>query len=349
MKRFTNPKNIHFLKDIVQDSHSFEKDSLYHHTFATFKSIENIFYLIYTNINNSIISYDLEKNQIINEIKQPHYSTITNLHYYFDKNKKKDLILSISSIDSNIKLWNTQNWSILLNLENVYKEGYIKSACFLKDENDLYIVASNFNYSYSFNIEPIKIYDIKGNIIKEIKESKDITFYVDSFYDNDLNKNYIITGNSGNTKAFDYEENKIYHIYYKKDNIYRIYHNILINKNENENEDIIYFIALSNDNYIRIWNFHSGEFLKAIFVQNDNILSYNMLFSICAWDKNYLFAGSSDESLKLIEINSGEIVKNINEFKCDIISMKKIIAPKYGKCLISQSWEDSKIKLWIFQ
>ena len=56
-----------------------------------------------------------------------------------------------------------------------------------------------------------------------------------------------------------------------------------------------------------------------------------MLFSICAWDKNYLFAGSSDESLKLIEINSGEIVKNINEFKCDIIYYEKNNSSKIWK------------------
>ena len=348
MKNISSPKNIHFQKDLAKDSCCYEKENLFHNTFIAFKSIENIFYLIYINKNNSIISYDIEKNQIINEIKNAHKSTITSIYYYFNKNEKRDLIISISMINSNIKLWNIINWSIVLDLKKIYEEGFLQSACFLETNNDIYIITSNFNYSYTFYIEPIKIYNLKGNKIKEINESKDITFYIDAFYDSNVNKNYIITGNTGNAKSYDYEENKIYHMYFKEDNIYRIYHNVLVNESHNDGQNVLYFIGLSNDNYIRMWNFHSGELLRSIFVKNDNLLSYNMIFSMCVWNENYFFVGSSDESLKLLKTDTGEIVKNLNDINCEIIALKKLVHPLYGECLISQSRQNSQIKLWTF-
>ena len=344
MNIFSNPKKIHFLKDLIKDSYLLESESnLFHNTFEIFKSRENILFLIYINKNNSIISYDLIKNQKISEIKKAHSSLITNLYYCFDKNNKIDLILSISFTDNTIKLWNMNDCSLLLNLTNINAEGLLKTACFLKIKEEIYIVSSNFNYNYSFNIEPIKIFNLEGQKIKEIKDSKDITFFIDTFYDDNTKKNYIFTGNSGNAKVYDYEENIIYKKFSEKDKIYRVYHDIVVNKNEN----IIQFIALSNDNYIRIWNFHSGDLLKSIYVKNDNILSYNMLFSICIWNKDYFFVSSSDESLKLIEIKTGEIVKNITSLNCEILTLKKFCFPKYGECLISHSSRNKQIKLWI--
>ena len=344
MNILSNPKKIHFLKDLTKDSNLLELDTnLFHNTFEVFKSKENILFLIYINQNNSIISYDLIRNQKINEIKKAHSSLITNLHYCYDKKNKIDLILSISFTDNTIKLWNMNNCSLLLNLANINNDGLLKTACFLKTKDHIYIVSSNFNYNYSFNNEPIKIFNLDGQKIKEIKDSKDITFFIDTFYDDNINKYYIFTGNSGNAKAYDYEENIIYKRFSEKDKIYRVYHNIIINKNGN----IIQFIALSNDNYIRIWNFHSGDLLKSIYVKNDNILSYNMLFSIYIWNNDYLFVSSSDESLKLIEIKNGEIVKNISGLNCEMLTLKKFFLPDYGDCLISHCSRNMQIKLWI--
>ena len=72
-------------------------------SFNVFKSIDNILYLIYTNKNNSIISYNLINNCKIIEIKNAHKQYITNFRYYLDKKNKRDLIISISAYDNNIK------------------------------------------------------------------------------------------------------------------------------------------------------------------------------------------------------------------------------------------------------
>ena len=61
---------------------------------------------IYIDKKNSIISYDIINNRKINEIKNAHKEYITYLRYYLDNINNRDLFISISYINNNIKLWN---------------------------------------------------------------------------------------------------------------------------------------------------------------------------------------------------------------------------------------------------
>ena len=70
------------------------------------------------------------------EIKNAHNKVIANFRYHLDNKNKRDLIISISPEDNNIKLWNINNLECLLNLSNIYEEGLINSACFLEDYNN---------------------------------------------------------------------------------------------------------------------------------------------------------------------------------------------------------------------
>ena len=105
---------------------------------------------------------------------------------------------------------------MIKNLKNINNEEFLFSGCFLNENNSNYIVSNNFNLRD--NLEPIKIFDFAGKKIKEINDSKDITFFIDSFYDKNLNKNYIITCNKNYIKSYDYINNKIYHKYYENEN-----------------------------------------------------------------------------------------------------------------------------------
>ena len=326
----SKPSNIHFFKNIVEDSYTSDGINIFSDTFTLFNSIDNIFYLIYSNKVRSIILFDLINSQKINEIKNAHSNDITNFKYLLDKNNKRDLVMSVCSKGNEIKLWNINNLELLLNIKNINLNGIIRSACFMKNNEQIYIITSNFNYNYSYNIEPIKVFDIKGKKIKEINHSKDITFFIDSYYDKSLNRNYILTGNSGNAKSYDFLENNIYYI-----------HNIIIN----DKEKIIKFIVIGNDAFIRIFNFHTGEILKKLYIKNDNLLNYNMLYSICLWNNDYLFIGTSDKAIKLVGIDDEKIINNLYGHNSEILTIKKIILNKYGECLISQA--NDQIKLWI--
>ena len=101
-------KNVGFL---IEDSYS---HSFLDNTFTVFKSVDDILYLIYTNRNMSIKKYDLNENSDIAEKKNAHDNYITNFRQYLDeidKNNKKNLLLSISSEDNNIKIWDIKNFN----------------------------------------------------------------------------------------------------------------------------------------------------------------------------------------------------------------------------------------------
>ena len=135
--------------------------------------------VIYTNNNKSIIVFDIINEQKINEIKYAHNNTINNFRHYSDIKNNRDLFISISSKDANIKMWNVNNFDCLLNLRKIYSDGCLFSACFLKDKNKSYILSSKYNCE--FNLEQIKVFDFQGKKSKSINKSADKTLFIDSY------------------------------------------------------------------------------------------------------------------------------------------------------------------------
>lgn len=88
--------------------------------FIAFNSINIISNNIYVKKDRTIINYSLNGQKVITQIKNTQERIINNFNYYLDKIKKRDLIISISTDDSRIKL---RNMNIL----------YLKNAYFLLD------------------------------------------------------------------------------------------------------------------------------------------------------------------------------------------------------------------------
>ena len=324
----SNPIDIKFLTNLTEDSYA---GNYLDHTFNVFKSFDDVLYLIYSNKYNSIISYNLIDNKKINEIKNAHYSRISNFRYFLDKTNKRDLILSVSCRDNNTKLWNIQNLECLLNIDNRNEDDILLSSCFFNYKNQNYIITNNS--SIPFNFEIIKIFDFNGIKIKQIVECNYPTNIIESYYDNKNCLSYIITGYNGFVKSYDYSKNKVYKIY--SDENYNEGHSSII---INDKEDTIKLIGSSYDGNIRVWDFHSGKLLIKI------MASSNKIHGICLWDNEYLFVG--DETMKLIDIKEGIIINDLVGHNSLVLTIKKIIIPKYGECLISQSKSDNQIKLW---
>ena len=285
----------------------------------------------------SIEFYDLVNDKKINEIKNAHNNNIiSNFRHFFDKIYFRDLILSISCANNNIKVWDIKNLECLTSIY-AYNKGFSYSSCFLYDNNKNYIIASNINPEG--NTRPLKVFDFKGKQLYEINESNDLVFFIDNYYDKKLSKNFIITGNEGYCKSYDFYNNKMYHKYftYKPSNT---------NPNKSiiiyEDEEIVKLIELGEIFNIRIFNFHSGELLDKI-----NINKYDAnLCGICMWNNEYLFIGTEGDILYLIDLKNKKIIKEfINKSRCGL-SIKKINIPKYGQCIITQEILFSKIKLW---
>ena len=121
------------------------------------------------------------------------------------------------------------NLECIQNFTNINNAGRLLSSCFLKDNNKIYIITSNSNRDG--NSEYIKIFDLNGQKLKEINNSNERTYFIDIYYDNIISKNYIITGNYGYAKSYDYTNNQVYHKY--NDNNKCSHHSIIIKNNKN--------------------------------------------------------------------------------------------------------------------
>ena len=328
------PNNIKLLSNIINDSYAHWNTN---NSFTVFKSIKEILYLIYVNKENSIICFNLNEQRKINEIQNSHNEYISNFRHCLDKINKRDLIMSISAEDSNIKIWNVNNWECILNLPNIYSEEedeMILSACFLNINNEFLIITSNQNYGGG---DPIYVFDLKGQKIKKIKNNPDeSTYFIDTYYDNNLSNYYVVTANQVYSRSYNYIKNELYQKYKEKKNFYENMYIIIMNKDE-----IIKLLVSCSDGIIRIFNFHSAFLLNKFKISNEP------LCEICLWDENYLFVGCNDKIIKLVDINNGNISKSLTGHNKPVITIKKIFHPKYGICLFSQGWHESDIKIWI--
>lgn len=321
---------IHFCKDIISDLYN---EIWLDNTFCVFKAINNVLYILYTNNSNSIVSYNLIDEKKINEIKNAHEKYITNFRHYFDENNNRDLFLSISYKNNNIKLWDFFNFECLLDLKNIYKDGFLYSACLFNFKNKIYISATN--NAHTMTVDSIKIFDMNGEVYKKIYKSNDPAVFIDTYYDKKCSKLYLLTGNKGYCKSYDYDRNCLYRTYKEKGS----------NTNENSSSAFIYnekgiskLIESNCIGNVKIWDFHSARFLKKIIINND------WLYGIGLWGKNYIFVGCINGEIDIVDINEGIIVNSLIDHKEKVLTIKKIYHPKYGESLVSQSLEC--IKLW---
>jgi WD40 repeat protein len=327
----SNPENIHFLKDLTNDSYTVNLVN----SFVIFKSIDNILVIIYTNNIGSLIAVNIIDNKKINEIKNAVCQLLINsFNHFLDKINKRDLIISLSLFDNEVKVWNFNNLECLIYIQKINKLGRLYSACFFNNNNNIFVLTSNYSICES---EPIKVYDFDGKKINEINDSDNATYFINTYYDNKLKKNFIISGNKGYVTSYDYKENKIYNIYSDENN-FKYHINIVIN----DLNGIINLFESCGDEYVRIWDFHSGELLNKIEVSND-------LYGLCLWNNNYIFAGCKNGIIKLINLSTGTVVKDLISHNKDVMTIKKILHPQYGECLISQGICYEKIKLWIIK
>lgn len=111
-----NPKNIRFLKNIINKAFSrFLNVDYFYNNIIIIESIYNILYLIYSN-STSLYFYNLKDNVIMCKINKAHYEDIVIFRHYPDKINKKDYLLTLAVKDS-IKLWDINKFECLLTLK----------------------------------------------------------------------------------------------------------------------------------------------------------------------------------------------------------------------------------------
>lgn len=347
-KNLENENNIVETYKKINDSYAYDNLD---NTFIIFKSINNKLYLIYATKTKSIITFDMIGKQKLNEIKNAHNNFITNFRHYLDEINNRDLIISISCNDNNLKVWDFKNLDCILNIENINNTGALDSACIFYYNKQNYIITSNdtendMSEDKDLDLEPesIKIFDFDGNKNKELNDSNYRTFFVDTYYDKIKNKTYILTGNEGFVQSYDYEEDKIY---------YR-YSEYLNNSNEsvcghcsiiiNSDKGMTRLLETSWDRNIRIWNFHQGQLITKI--------NIGCLQGITLSNNNKYLCVGCDNCIKIINLKNGKTVKSLKVHEKDdddkeILTIKTVFHPQYGEMLLSQSSGENEIKFML--
>ena len=337
------PDYISTPKNLTYDAFTYYN---YANSFLIFNSVVNDrLYLVYTTQDKSIKVYDvLDEVQIFEILDSAEDNKqITNFRHFYDEFNKRDLIISIVGIKNHIKVWDALDWECLANIKDIYREGNIYSTILLNNfkDNNIFIITSNCTLFK--NSQPLKIYDLKGNFIKEIPDSNGKTFFLDLFHDIRHSKIYIISVNKEFVKSFDFLSNECYKKYddksqEKKINFDGYFYSSVVNYFDDNN--MIQLIVSGDDGFIRIWDFHEGNLIKKI--ETDK----NCIFSLCLWNENYLFASSEDAKIKLIDLKAGVIIKELKGHNKMVCSLKKIIHKKLGECLVSQGFRKDQILIW---
>ena len=284
----------------------------------------------------SIIFYDIVQDKQLNIIKNSQ-KDICKLQYCLDIKNKRDLILS-QSCYNNVQIWDANNYKCILNLKEMELDYVsVSQVCFMNYQNNIYIILSS-----SFSDPKYKVFDLSGNVIKEINFDSRI-FYLLTYNEDELSKVYLLISISNIVKSYNYDKDKIYHCYLNISN--NCIYNLMVVNNDRIWEPTRLFGNYGN--YIIIWNFHTGEMLKNV---NFNVNINN----VCLWNNQFLIAitenlHSNNDIISLLDVNTGKIKKDLISLEnCKYVMISKINHPEYGEGLITLT-QDHKIKLFLTQ
>jgi WD40 repeat protein len=314
---------------IINDSYC---PILIDNSFVVFESIKNMAYLIYSTKNKYIVAYNLTYRDIESKIPSNHSEYISNFKYCFNSFINKELIMSISFKDSQLKIWRFEDWQCIIDIKNVYFSGYLYSACFLNKQNHYYFVTSNWKESKF--CELIKVYDYKRNIVKSINNSKYNSFLIKTLYNKE--DTYILVCNEDNIKSYDYNKNDLFKLYKDSYSFCK-----LLSFQIYKNNQRFKILGSCQDRIIRVWDFFTGKLMNKIEYE------LNELRGIITYNESILI-GIEDNLIQFIDLKNHKKIITLNKHEDKISSIQKKLLKNYGSCIFSQSF-DNKIIFWNLQ
>ena len=323
-----SPINLKIYKTLTQSCHIiYSLDN----TFAAFTSLKNELLLVYATKFNSIEFFDLVKQKYHKTILNAHNGQILTIRHYCPRNFKKDMLLSGSNGDYSVKIWEVENGSCICNINKIYQKGNMYSVCILFDiyQKESYIYTSS-------DCDYIKIFDINGKFKKNINKTNNETYFIDTYYDKKDFKYYLISGDMKCVKSYDVNTDQLFRTYIDSNSFSEHVSVFIYN-----NSGIVKLVESEFYGSIRIWNFHNGNLIKKI-----DVCRRIPLVSLCLWNEDYLLVSCTDCTIKLVDFKNYALIKSFEGHNNEVCTIKKIVHPNFGECLLSQGLGNDQIKMW---
>ena len=295
--------------------------------FCVFNSIYNKHLLICkTQDKKGLIFFDLILFNILKKFDNLHQDGILCIKHYLKNNK--DIIIT-SSWDNVMNIIDVnKNFEIIKIIKNIGDNDYngdysIYSFILLND----YIITNNYDDNY------LKIFDYNScKFIKNIFPQLTGIGYIESYYDKNKNKNYIITCNrdyyNSYVRSYSFEDECLYQIYTN-----RVVYNIVINDIKKKIN-----IIFSSFDKILFYDFHNGDCLDILEFNN---YKFNTILFL---NKEYIICGENKEII-IINIKKKKIIEKLECHQNEIFNLKKLKINNY-EYLFTQAIGSDKIIIW---
>lgn len=306
--------------------------------FTVFKTIDNLYLLVYFNNDNDIYCYNITKNINKKVIKKAFSKEIKCIKHFFDSSQNRNLIVT-STRENKIKIFNVNNnFELILTINNIEKKRsifgeYYNINCveLFEYEKKKYIIVSNYEdldfklYSFENN----------GQLISNVQHKKQINcvyFFIDKINNNTP---YIIfSGNDFYISSFNFLTLTLYKIYLDSD---KYYYNISVKVKEIKNKNLL---LCASGERVKIFDFNNANIKYNI--KNKSFKSLN---TISIWNDEFILVGGNDKVLHLINFKNGKYIKYLYKFKDRITTIKKLYIEEYGEYFFVHS-EDGEINLF---
>ena len=231
-----------------------------------------------------------------------------------------------------MKIWDLETWSCKFNINKIYEKGIMYSVCILFDEYQ----KESFIFTSS-DSDYIKMWSMDEKFIKNISKTNiNEKYFIDTYYDNKEYKYYLISGEMRCIKAYELNLNQLFRTYIDNNSYSEHVSAFIYNKG-----DVTRLVESEFYGTVRIWNFHTGNIIQKI-----DVCRRIPLVSLCLWNENYLLVSCVDNTIKLVDFKNFALIKSLTGHNNEVCTIKKIVHPTYGECLISQGLANEQIKMW---
>jgi WD40 repeat protein len=326
-KFYTNPSDLKFKMEVTDKC---QKSYTINSVFCAFTTFEGYAYVAWASQNFSVEVFDLRANVIAKSLTG-HTQHVYIVRHFFNTKNKIDYLVS-TSYERSCRVWNANNFSLVLNIPSCHTGYYLYSALLVFDQLD--------NKSYVVTCAPnefSKVWELTtGKCLREIATNTDYTYFLEVWYDVTNNNIYIINANSLDLKIYEFYTGNLFKTFKSDSQTWHM--SALVHEIEN----IPHLFETDGNGYLRIWNINTGKIFKSIQSKGHN------LRGLCLWNDNYIIAASSDKSFKIFDLFSMTLTTSISGHDNVLCTVDKVKHPIYGEVLLSSAI-DGKIKLWVPQ